>query len=79
MIDDNGCLITIGHLDDMKNMFGRLEVNPNPSAQLVWKLFRDNPKMYQFGVEYIEDTKTGKCELIGLSMILKTMEKKIDD
>jgi hypothetical protein len=70
-MDENGCLITSGHRDDLESVVGKITIAPTPYAQTMWKLMRENPRLYEFGVEYLEDTKTGKCELVGISLITR--------
>lgn len=61
--------VTSNHDDSLESIVGKFIPAPTPTAQMMWELFKKNPRIYEFGVEYIEDSKTGKCELVGLSMI----------
>lgn len=75
-MSDDGCPITSGHRHDLESIFGKLSVAPTSHAQMMWSLFRKNPRLFEFGIEYIQDPETGECELIGISLITKNGEKE---
>lgn len=68
-------MITMDHLDSLESVFGVLKISGSPEAQLRWKMWKENPNMFTIGVEYLEDRNTGKQELVGLSVILKSLLK----
>jgi hypothetical protein len=68
-------IVTCDWGQDPEHILGKLEIAPTPSAELAWKLLKENPHLYSFEIGYIvKEEKDGvitKAELVEISLVTK--------
>lgn len=70
-MNDTGCVITTNFSQDIEDAIGKFVIAPTIQAQKLWEEVRDHPERFAFALGYTEDKKTGKRELMEISLVVK--------
>lgn len=73
-MNDDGCLISTGFSQDIEQTVGKFVIAPTDHAKMMWDLVRKDPTNYSLAFAWIEDTATGKKDLIEISLVPRVRE-----